>query len=100
MVHKSSKIHFLTAYIEYLFDTGVRSEEYYVGDASRFMRYLLANITEQDVLNYINDSARSKSYKNRLKKTLKKFFRFGTDVLDLDNLSAILKKPDDNSSSG
>ena len=98
-MHKSSKIHFLTAYIEYLLDTGVRSEEYYVGDASRFLRYLLGNITEDDVLKFINNSAQTASYKNRLRKTLRKFFTFGTEFLALENLSIILKKPDDDSSS-
>lgn len=91
-MHKSSKIHFLTAYVEYLLDNGVRSEEYYVGDASRFLRYLLANITEKDVLDFINHSARTKSYRNRLKKTLRKFFNFGNDILAIENLAVILKK--------
>jgi len=91
-MHKSSKIHFLTAYVEYLLDHGVRSEEYYVGDASRFLRYLLANITEDDVINFINQSAQTKSYQNRLRKTLRRFFAFGSEVLAIENLALILKK--------
>ena len=47
MLRKNSKVHFLTSYVEYLMDNGIRSEEYYVGDASRFIRYLLANVTEK-----------------------------------------------------
>lgn len=91
-MHKSSKIHFLTAYVEYLLDHGVRSEEYYVGDASRFLRYLLANITEDDVINFINQSAQTKSYQNRLRKTLRRFFALGSEVLAIENLALILKK--------
>ncbi|HHT37210.1 MAG: hypothetical protein ACE3NC_07835 [Candidatus Wallacebacter cryptica] len=91
-MHKSSKVHFLTAYVEYLLTSGIRSEEYYVGDASRFLRYLLANITEADVINFINHSAQSTSYKNRLRRTLRKFFVFGSEVLAIENLSLILKK--------
>ena len=90
-MHKSSKVHFLTAYVEYLLNKGIRSEEYYVGDASRFIRFLLANITEIDVVNFINQSAKTVSYQDRLRKTLRKFFNFGSEVLDLDNLEHILK---------
>ncbi|HHY09111.1 MAG TPA: hypothetical protein GX528_00950 [Firmicutes bacterium] len=91
-MQRCSKVHFLTSYVEYLLDAGIRSEEYYVGDASRFLRYLLANITEDDVLNFINYSAQTASYKSRLKKTLRKFFNFGSEKLALENLSLILKK--------
>lgn len=89
-MHKSSKVHFLTAYVEYLLDTGIRSEEYYLGDASRFMRYLLANITVEDVNAFINHSAQTASYKNRLQKTLKKFFVFGNEILAIENLAVLL----------
>lgn len=91
-MHKCSKVHFLTSYIEYLLDAGIRSEEHYVGDASRFLRYLLANITEDDVMNFINHCAQTVSYKNRLRRTLRKFFNFGSEKLALENLSLILKK--------
>ncbi len=91
-MRKSSKVHFLTSYVEYLLDAGIRSEEYYVGDASRFLRYLLANITEKDVIGFIDHSAKTDSYKNRLKKTLRKFFNFGSEKLAIENLSVILKK--------
>ncbi len=98
-MYRNSKVHFLTAYVEYLLDTGVRSEEYYLGDASRFIRYLLANITEDDVNQFINNCAQSPSYKTRLRKTLRKFFCFANEVLAIDNFHAIVKKPDDESSS-
>ncbi|HHX01792.1 MAG TPA: hypothetical protein GX739_03860 [Firmicutes bacterium] len=91
-MYRNSKVHFLTAYVEYLMNRGIRSEEYYVGDASRFIRFLLANITETDVNNFIRQSAKTSSYQNRLRKTLRKFFHFGSEVLDLGNLEQILKK--------
>lgn len=91
-MHKNCKVHFLTAYVEFLLDNGVRSEEYYVGDASRFLRYLLANITEDDVISFINSSAQTTSYKKRLRRTLRKFFNFGSEILALENLAIILKK--------
>jgi hypothetical protein len=92
LMHRSSKVHFLTAYVEYLMNKGIRSEEYYVGDASRFIRFLLANITENDVRDFINQSAKTPSYQNRLRKTLRRFFHFGSEMLDLGNLAQILKK--------
>lgn len=98
---KNSKVHFLTSYVEYLLENGVRSEEYYVGDASRFIRHLLATVTEDDVMQYIEHSTRSSSYKQRLQKTLRKFFLFATENLSIDNLplTETEKKPDDEASS-
>ena len=97
---KNVKVHFLTAYVEYLFDNGIRSEEYYLGDASRFMRYLLANATEEDVQRYIRDAGRSPSYQDRLEKTLKRFFLFASERLavDLPHLLQTQKKLDKHSS--
>lgn len=96
MMSKRAKVHFLTAYIEYLLDQGIRSEEYYLGDASRFLRYLLASATKEQVQEYINAAARSPSYRNRLRKTLRKFFLFAQERLAIDcgELSFEQKKPD------
>lgn len=93
---KNAKVHFLTAYVEYLLDSGIRSEEYYLGDASRFMRYLLANATEEDVYRYINGATRSPSYRNRLEKTLKRFFLFASERLAINQVHLLQtqKKPD------
>ena len=98
---KNAKVHFLTAYVEYLFDSGIRSEEYYLGDASRFMRYLLANVTPEDVQRYIHDATRSPSYQNRLEKTLKRFFLFASErlAMDLPHLLQTQKKLDKHSPS-
>lgn len=89
---KNSKVHFLTSYVEYLLDQGVRSEEYYVGDASRFIRYLLANTTEEDVSMFIEESAHTTSYRGRLRKTLRRFFVFANENLAIENLPLVQKK--------
>jgi len=90
-VYKGSKVHFLTAYVEYLLDIGIRSEEYYLGDASRFIRYLLSNVTIEDVNAFIDHCAQTASYKNRLQKTLKRFFMFGNEILAIDNFANLIK---------
>ena len=68
------KVHFLTAYIEFLLDEGIKSEEYYLGDASRFLRFLLARVEEGDIQAFVENS--SPSYQRRLRKTLRKFYAF------------------------
>ena len=79
-----NKVHFLTGYVEYLLDQGIQSEEYYLGDASRFIRYLLANSTEDDVRRFIEQSAVSAYYRKRLEKTLRKFFAFCGERLAIE----------------
>lgn len=81
---KRAKIHFLTAYVEYLLDQGIRSEESYLGDASRFLRHLLANTTVEQVQAYICSDHHSPAYRNRLEKTLKKFFCFAHEQLAIE----------------
>jgi|SRR5690554_1624394 len=90
---KHSKVHFLTGYVEYLLDSGIRSEEYYLGDASRFLRFLLANSTEEDVKRFIEQSAMSPYYKQRLEKTLRRFFVFCVERLAIE-CPQKQKKPD------
>jgi len=80
---KQSRTYFLTAYVEYLLDEGIRSEDYYLGDASRFLRFLLARATAADVEAFIDATAHSPAYAARLRKTLRKFFRFARERLDL-----------------
>lgn len=81
---KLSRVHFLTAYFEYLLRNGIRSQRTYVGDASRFMRFLLARASEADVEAFIAQSAQSPAYARRLRKTLKKFFGYARLHLDVD----------------
>ncbi len=65
---KRAKVHFLTLYVEYLLDQGIRSEEYYLGDASRFLRHLLATATPRQVEEYILTTTDSATYRRRLEK--------------------------------
>jgi len=80
---KKSKVYFLTAYIEYLFDEGIKSEEYYLGDASRFLRFLLSRVEDGDIAAFVGGS--SPGYQRRLRKTLRKFFIFAQRELDITN---------------
>ena len=94
---KRATIHFLTAYVEYLWDQGIRSEEYYLGDASRFLRFLLANTTAEQVQSYIRSHS-SPAYRARLEKTLRKFFLFAQEKLaiEVEQIVERQKKPDRN----
>jgi hypothetical protein len=92
-VKTHNKIYFLTSYVEYLLERGIRSEEYYLGDASRFIRFLLANSTEEDVRRFIEESAVSGTYRQRLEKTLRRFFTFCSEHLAIE-CPQKAKKPD------
>lgn len=81
---KRARVYFLTAYVEYLLDENIRSEEYYLGDASRYLRYLLSQTTPADVEAFIAARARGPSYRNRLRKTLRKFYAFAQERLGVD----------------
>ncbi len=93
---KRAKVHFLTAYVEYLLDQGIRSEEYYLGDASRFLRHLLATATKEQIDSYICSSHHSDSYRTRLEKTLRKFFLFASEnlAMEIGELLDRQKEPD------
>ncbi len=80
-----SKIYFLTAYFEYLLDEGIRSEEYYLSDASRFLRYLLERASESDINEFLATSGNTESYKKRLRKTIRRFYRFAHEHLDVSD---------------
>lgn len=82
-MRKMSKIYFFTSYFEYLLNEGIRSEDYYLRDASRFMRYLLAQVNEDDINQFLANSGTSENYRNRLRKTLRKFYRFAQIHLDV-----------------
>lgn len=84
-VRKAARVHFLTAYFEYLLDQGIRTEEAYVGDASRFLRYLVGQATPTDVQQFMSRHSHSVHYSRRLKRTLTKFFAFAQDQLGIDN---------------
>lgn len=80
---KSTRVYFLTAYIEYLLDHGIRTEEVYLGDASRFLRYLLSTVTDDEIDRYIKRQATSVGYAKRLRSSLRKFYDFAQEYLDV-----------------
>lgn len=81
---KQAKVHFITAYLEYLYDQGIKSEYYYVGDASRFLRFLIQNSKPGDVEAFLSSSS-SPAYRKRLEMTLRKFYAFAAERLDVTN---------------
>lgn len=90
-MHRLSRVHFMTAYLEYLLRSGIRSEREYIGDASRFMRYLLSRVGPEDVEAFIGLSANSDGYAHRLRQTLRKFMHFAEAHLELERP----ERPDD-----
>jgi len=72
---KQAKVHFLTAYQEYLYDEGIKSEDTYLGDASRFLRHLIRQSTLEDIEAFVSHF-RSPGYRRRLRWTLRKFYAF------------------------
>ena len=79
---KQAKVHFLTAYLEYLLEHGIKSEYYYLGDASRYLRFLLRQSGPETVEAFLQ-CASSPTYRRRLIKTLRKFYAFANERLDL-----------------
>lgn len=79
---KKSSVHIITAYLEFLMDQGIRSEYYYVGDASRYLRFLLAKSDRADVEAFLG-CASSPAYRRRLLKTVRKFYAFAQERLGL-----------------
>lgn len=82
---QKSRMYFLTAYVEYLLDQGIRSEEHYLGDASRFLRFLLRRASVQDVMAFIAESTDSPTYEQRLRQSLRKFYRFANAHLGIEH---------------
>ena len=39
----------MTSYVEYLLRLGIRNEDDYIGDVSRFLRYLLTQVDNGDI---------------------------------------------------
>ena len=91
---KRARVHFLTAYVEYLLDQGIRSEEYYLGDASRFLRFLLANTTKEQVDTFICSMKHSPAYRARLEGTLRKFFVFAEEKLAIETRQVLDRQKD------
>lgn len=75
MAHPRSP-YLMTAYLERLLEDGIRTEERFVADASRFVRYMLARAGPADVEAFLEATTRSPRYRQRLRASLARFFRF------------------------
>ncbi|MGI6082691.1 MAG: site-specific integrase [Limnochordia bacterium] len=84
-MNKTQRVHFLTAYTEYLWEQGIKTEEAYVGDASRFLRFLADRATAADVAQFLRGDGYSTHYARRLRNTLRKFYEFAAERLDIHN---------------
>ncbi|NLN17918.1 MAG: hypothetical protein GX162_01395 [Firmicutes bacterium] len=84
-MNKTQRVHFLTAYTEYLWEQGIKTEEAYVGDASRFLRFLAGRATADDVTLFLRGNGHSTHYARRLRNNLRKFYEFATERLGIDN---------------
>ncbi|MGI6559081.1 MAG: hypothetical protein ACOX20_09205 [Limnochordia bacterium] len=80
---KMSKVYFLTAYIEYLLDQGIRSEDYYLGDASRFLRFLLQKVGPAEIEEFLTASANSDNYRRRLRENLAEVLHLCREHLEI-----------------
>lgn len=89
-----SKTYFITAYMEHLLKQGLKHEEVYVGDASRFLRYLLSTAPEDAVQKFITASGTSPSYHRRLSSSLNRFLAFAQSHLDISSFSADVDSED------
>lgn len=81
---KMSKVHFMTSYFEYLLRAGIRSEDDYIGDASRFLRFLLANTRSDDVYAFFESCRASPGYRRRMQRTLRRFFEYSREHLEIE----------------
>lgn len=81
---KMSKIHFMTSYIEYLLKAGIRTEDDHIGDASRFLRFLLAQTCPDDIAAFFESCNASDGYRRRLRRTLRRFFQYSKEHLDIE----------------
>lgn len=81
---KKPSVHLITAYLEFLLEQGIKSEYYYVGDASRFLRFLLARSDRSDVEAFLA-CASSPAYRQRLLSTVRKFYTFARERLGLSH---------------
>lgn len=69
--------------MEFLLKEGLKCEETYVGDASRYLRYLLATTSNESLNQFVEQSGKSEAYRRRLHSSLNRFLQFAKDDLDI-----------------
>lgn len=74
----------MTSYFECLMRSGIRSEDDYIGDASRFLRYLLSEARDEDILRFFAHCSASPGYQRRLRRTLRRFFAYLQEHLEIE----------------
>ena len=84
VVKRLSRIHFMTSYFEYLLRNGIRNEDDHIGDASRFLRYLLSRVDATHVESFFDSRDASPGYRRRLRRTLGRFFEYTRECLEID----------------
>lgn len=71
----------MTSYAEYLLRAGIRNEEDYIGDLSRFLRYLLSRVDAAAIEGFFAHCRASPGYRRRLRRTLGRFFAYSGEHL-------------------
>jgi len=69
--------------MEYLLSEGLKCEETYVADASRFVRYLIANAPLKSVEEFVAHSGNTLSYRRRLISSINRFLSFAQKDLNI-----------------
>lgn len=83
-MRRMSRVHFMTSYVEYLLRSGIKNEDDHIGDVSRFLRYLLSRVDADDVEAFFIACNASPGYRRRLRRTLRKFFNYSQEHLDIE----------------
>ena len=83
-MRRLSRVHFMTSYVEYLLRLGIRNEDDYIGDVSRFLRYLLTQVDNGDIEAFFAACNAPPGYRRRLRRTLRRFFDYSREHLDID----------------
>lgn len=83
-MRKLSRVHFMTSYVEYLLRSGIKNEDDHIGDVSRFLRYLLTQVSHEDIEGFFTSCNASDGYRRRLRRTLGRFFEYSKDHLEIE----------------
>ena len=75
----------MAAYLEALLAEGIRTEERFVADAGRFIRYLLVHAGPDAIEPFLEETTRSVTYRRRLRASLERFLRFVGALPSLDS---------------
>lgn len=80
--------------MEFLLLEGLRCEETYVGDASRFLRFLLENTTTEVISEFIEKSGNTPASRRRISSSINRFLKFAQNDLQIANPQLIVYTKD------